>query len=192
MKLVLASASPRRLDLLKQIGITPVAVVPTNIDETPKKGELPAQLAYRLSAEKAKALEGHPDALVLAADTVVAVGRRILPKAETREEAEDCLRLLSGRQHTVYGGISLRLPNGTTRTRLVATKVRMKSLSKSERLTYLDSGEWDGKAGGYAIQGLAAIYIKSINGSYTNIVGLSVYDLMNMLRGAGFFRPAES
>ena len=186
MKLILASASPRRLDLLAQIGIIPAAVIPTNIDETPHKGELPDKLAHRLAREKALALTGHPGDLVLAADTVVAVGRRVLPKAETPEEAALCLDLLSGRSHLVHGGIALRLPDGSLKSRLITTKVIFKRLSLAEKETYIKSGEWQGKAGGYAIQGRAAAYVKSVNGSYPNIVGLSLHDIANMLEGAGF------
>lgn len=186
MRLILASASPRRLDLLGQVGIVPDSVIPTNIDETPLKGELPAKLAHRLAIQKAAALTGHDDAYILAADTVVAVGRRILPKAETPDDARLCLDLLSGRRHAVYGGIALRTPQGKIVSRLVTTRVRFKSLSESEKLNYLTSREWDGKAGGYAIQGLASAYTRDISGSYSNIVGLSLYDIALMLQGAGF------
>ena len=186
MRLILASASPRRLDLLAQIGIVPDAVIPTDIDETPLKGELPAKLAHRLALQKAAAITGHDDAFILAADTVVAVGRRILPKAETTEDAQLCLKLLSGRRHCVYGGIALRTPQGKTLSRLVTTRVRFKSLSDAEKQAYVDSREWDGKAGGYAIQGLAAGFTRDISGSYSNIVGLSLYDITHMLQGTGF------
>ncbi|MGB0719827.1 MAG: Maf family protein [Bdellovibrionales bacterium] len=188
-KLILASASPRRVDLLKQIGITPNDIIPADIDETPLKAELPRNLAMRLAKEKAQAIAaGHQNTFILAADTVVACGRRILPKAETQTEAKDCLALLSGRRHHVYGGIAIITPNGKTVTRLCDTIVQFKRLSDSEIQTYLDNGEWHGKAGGYAIQGLAASYIKSINGSYSNVVGLSLYDTMNILTGNGFFQ----
>ena len=186
MRLILASASPRRLDLLYQIGIVPDSVIPTNIDETPLKGELPAKLAHRLAIGKAAALSGPDDAYILAADTVVAVGRRILPKAETTEDVRLCLDLLSGRRHCVYGGIALRTPQGKMASRLVTTRVRFKNLSDAEKQSYIDSREWDGKAGGYAIQGLAAGFTRDINDSYSNIVGLSLYDIALMLQGAGF------
>lgn len=185
-RLILASASPRRVELLSQIGIVPNQIIPADIDETPLPKELPAQLAERLARGKAAALPPSSDALILAADTVVAVGRRILPKTEKEDEARKCLELLSGRQHRVYGGIALRLPNGTIHSRLIVTSVKMKRLSPAEIETYLASREWDGKAGGYAIQGLAGRFISSINGSYSNIVGLSLYDTMNMLEGGGF------
>lgn len=186
MRLILASASPRRLDLLAQIGIVPDAVIPADIDETPLKGELPAKLAHRLAIQKGTAIAGHDDAFILAADTVVAVGRRILPKAEAVADARLCLDLLGGRRHCVYGGIALRTPQGKILSRLVTTRVRFKSLSATEKQTYIDSREWDGKAGGYAIQGLAAGFTRDISGSYSNIVGLSLYDIGLMLQGAGF------
>lgn len=186
-KLILASASPRRRDLLKQIGITPDQIFPSSINETPRSGELPRDLALRLSIEKAEAAgKIHKECFILAADTLVACGRRILPKAETREEVEQCLKLLSGRRHHVYGGICITNPQGKTITRVVDTVVQFKTLTKKEIAQYLDSGEGIGKAGGYAIQGLAGGYIKSIRGSYSNVVGLSVYDTMNMLDGAGY------
>lgn len=185
--LILASASPRRVDLLKQVGIVPARITPADIDETPFPKELPFSLAERLAIEKAAAVPP-PDssAVTLAADTVVAVGRRILPKTETIDEARTCLELLSGRRHRVYGGIAVRLADGTTRSRLVTTTVRMKRLSSSEIDHYLQSGEWNGKAGGYAIQGLAGAYVLDIQGSYSNIVGLSLYDTMTLLEGVGF------
>ena len=185
-KLILASASPRRVDLLSQIGIVPDQIIPADIDETPLKGELPAKLAERLAREKALAIPSSPDHFILAADTVVAVGRRDLPKAESEAQARECLALLSGRSHRVYGGIALRYPDGKIVSRLVTTRVTMKRLSEGEIEAYISSGEWDGKAGGYAIQGLAGGYIHSINGSYSNIVGLSLYDSMTLLKGAGF------
>ncbi len=192
-RLILASASPRRLDLLKQAGIVPALVSPADIDETPLKGELPRELAVRLARGKAEAArtacgaqaEG---AFILAADTVVACGRRILPKAEIEAQARDCLKLLSGRRHHVYGGICLILPSGAVLTRLCDTAVKFKTLSAEDEAAYIASGEWQGKAGGYAIQGLAASFIPFIQGSYSNVVGLSVYDTVQLLAGNGFFR----
>jgi septum formation protein len=179
---ILASASPRRLALLQQIGRPPDLVVPMDIDETPRRDEPPARLAARLSAEKAAAAAGlHPEALVLAADTVVACGRRILPKAETEEEARACLDLLSGRRHRVYGGIALRTPDGKLRQRTVMTMVRFARLSDADVEAYIASGDWRGKAGGYAIQGPAGAFISAINGSYTNVVGLCAYTVRGLL-----------
>lgn len=180
-RLVLASASPRRLDLLAQIGVTPDQVVAPEIDETPLKKETPRALALRLARAKAEAVEG--DGRVLAADTVVAVGRRVLPKAETETEARACLALLTGRGHRVYTGVALK-SGGSTRTRLVETRVTFKVLTPAEIETYLASGEWKGKAGGYAAQGLAGRYITNIVGSYSNIVGLPLYETANLLEGA--------
>ncbi|MDD3020524.1 MAG: Maf family nucleotide pyrophosphatase [Alphaproteobacteria bacterium] len=184
--LVLASASPRRVDLLRQVGITPDDIKPANIDETPLPRELPQHLAERLAREKALANAPSPNQIILAADTVVAVGRRILPKAETIDQARDCLNLLSGRSHRVYGGIAVHKAEGKVISKLVTTHVKMKRLSLSDISLYLDSGEWNGKAGGYAIQGLAGAFIQSINGSYSNIVGLSLYDTLSLLEGVGF------
>jgi len=181
-RLVLASASPRRLALLAQIGVTPDEIVATNVDETPLKGETPRLHAARLARAKADAVNAG-DALVLAADTVVAVGRRILPKAETEEQARDCLALLSGRTHRVYTAIALRSPAGL-RERLVETRVSFKQLTRSEIDAYIASGEWHGKAGGYAVQGLAARYITNIIGSYSSVVGLPLYETANLLEGA--------
>lgn len=181
-RLVLASASPRRLQLLAQIGISPDEVISTDIDETPLKGETPRLLALRLAAAKAQAVKAE-GARVLAADTVVAVGRRVLPKAETEGQARACLALLSGRTHRVYTGVAL-MAGGAVRTRLVETRVTFKRLSHGEIEAYLASGEWHGKAGGYAAQGLAARYITNIIGSYSSIVGLPLYETANMLEGA--------
>lgn len=188
-KLILASASPRRVDLLAQIGIQPADIIPADIDETEFKGELPRDLALRLATEKAQAIaKDHKDCFTLGADTVVACGRRILPKTETEDETRKCLTLLSGRRHHVYGGIALIAPDGKVITRLCDTVVQFKRLSSQEIETYIKSNEWKGVAGGYAIQGLAGAYIKSLRGSYSNVVGLSLYDTMNILHGAGF-RP---
>tara|TARA_B100001778_G_scaffold327577_1_gene325842 strand:+ start:2459 stop:3040 length:582 start_codon:yes stop_codon:yes gene_type:complete len=186
-QLILASASPRRSALLETIGITPSSIQPADLNEEALKGELPPQTALRLSQEKAKAIAAkNKDVFVLAADTLVACGRRELPKAETEDQARFCLELLSGRRHCVYGGITLVTPEGKMVSRLVTTRVQFKKLSKTEIEEYIQSKEWDGKAGGYGIQGLASAYVKNINGSYTNIVGLSLYDTLNMLKGNGF------
>jgi septum formation protein len=175
MTLILASASPRRLALLQQIGRPPDMVLHADVDEAPRRGELPRQLADRLALAKAQAIAArHPDAVVLAADTVVACGRRILPKAETEREARDCLALLSGRRHRVHGGIAV-IVRGRTWQRHVETVVRVKRLTRAEIDAYIACEEWRGKAGGYAIQGRAAAFVAAINGSYTNIVGLCVY-----------------
>lgn len=182
-RLVLASASPRRLALLAQIGITPDAVIAADIDETPLKKETPRALALRLARAKAEAVQAD-DALVLAADTVVAVGRRILPKAETETEARDCLALLSGRGHRVYTGLALRVRDGSIRSRLVETRMTFKLLTTADIDAYIASDEWRGKAGGYAAQGLAARYIVSIVGSYSSVVGLPLYETANLIEGA--------
>lgn len=182
MAFILASASPRRLDLLTQINRVPDAVVPADIDETAKAGELPRQLVARLSAEKAAHVSAqHLDDVVLAADTVVACGRRIFPKPADEDEARRCLDLLSGRRHRVYGGISVRAPGGVTRDRVVVTQVTFKRLSTQERDAYVESGEWRGKAGAYAIQGRAGAFVKQLNGSYTNVVGLCLYSAESLL-----------
>lgn len=186
-KLILASASPRRVELLKQIGIVPDDIHPADIDESSYKGEHPKDLALRLATEKARAVAlKYEDAFILAADTTVACGRRLLDKTEDKEHARKCLEQLSGRRHHVYGGIALIAPDGSLRTRLVDTAVKMKRLSAAEIETYISSGEWDGKAGGYAIQGRAAAYISFISGSHSNVVGLSLYDTARLLEGAGY------
>ena len=192
-RLVLASASPRRLALLQQIGVEPDALVPAEIDETPKKTELPRSLATRLAMEKAVAAQrlvkarGELDgAFIIAADTVVSVGRRILPKCDLAAEAAQCLRLLSGRAHRVYTSVVLVTPKGAKRQKLVKTRVRFKRLSSAEMEAYLASGEWRGKAGGYAIQGLAGAFVEDINGSYSAVVGLPLVDVHRMLIGDGF------
>jgi septum formation protein len=191
--LVLASGSPRRIELLQQAGIEPDRVFPADIDETPAKAEHPRSLAKRLSkskAEKAYAAlsteDGYEGAFILAADTVVAVGRRILPKTELLDEASNCLRLLSGRSHRVYTGICLKTPSGKTRQKLVETRVRFKRLSREELESYLASGEWRGKAGGYAVQGLAGTFVVKLVGSYSNVVGLPLYETVNLLTGEGY------
>jgi septum formation protein len=192
-KLVLASGSPRRLGLLNQAGLDPDSLEPVEIDESPERGELPRTLAVRLAREKAEAsivrVRNRPDikdAYVLAADTVVAVGRRILPKPEMLEEAAACLRLLSGRTHRVYTGVCLVTPRDALRTRLVESRVRFKRLSNEDLESYLASGEWRGKAGGYAIQGLAGSFVTKLVGSYTNVVGLPLYETTTLLAGEGF------
>jgi len=180
LRLVLASASPRRLALLAQIGVTPDEVIAADVDETPLKSETPRLLALRLARAKAEAVKA-PGAIVLAADTVVAVGRRLLPKAETEQQARDCLALLSARSHRVYTGVAVRSAQGDVRERLAETRVAFKRLSGSDIDTYIASGEWRGKAGGYAVQGLAARYITSIIGSYSSVVGLPLYETAHLL-----------
>ena len=191
-RLVLASGSPRRLALLAQIGIDPDAVIPADIDETPLRSESPRSLAQRLSAEKARVAAGvaakRPElgrCLTLAADTVVCVGRRVLPKCEISDEAEACLQLLSGRAHRVYTGLTLLTLNGAARRRLVETRLRFKRLSRAEIDAYLASGEWRGKAGGYAIQGFAGAFVVRLIGSYPNVVGLPLAETAALLGGEG-------
>jgi len=191
-KLILASGSPRRLELLQQIGIQPDELCPVDADETPNRAEAPRSLAKRLAREKAEiALERSKQVLelgesyILAADTVVAVGRRILPKADTLDEASNCLRMLSGRNHRVFTGVTLVTPKGAMRHKLVETRVRFKRLSRDEIEAYLTSGEWRGKAGGYAIQGIAGAFVVKLVGSYSNVVGLPLYESMNLLVGEG-------
>lgn len=192
-QLVLASGSPRRIELLQQAGIEPDRLYPADVDETPLRAEHPRSLAKRLSREKAEkardALTREVDyagGFVLAADTVVAVGRRILPKAETSEEAMNCLALLSGRSHRVYTGVCLITPGGKLRQRLVETRLRFKRLSREDLDSYLASGEWRGKAGGYAIQGLAGSFVVKLVGSYTSVVGLPLYETLGLLSADGF------
>lgn len=186
-RLVLASASPRRLALLRQVGIVPDAVDPAEIDETPRPRERPARLAERLAGAKAAAVGArHPGAWVLAADTVVACGHRVLPKPDRPDEARACLALLSGRRHRVHGGICLLDPDGKPHLRRVDTVVAFKRLQRHEIDAYLASGEWQGKAGGYAIQGLAARFVRSVNGSYSNVVGLALFETCSLLEGSGF------
>jgi septum formation protein len=187
MRLVLASASPRRLDLLARIGVTPDAVDPADIDESVPKGELPKAHARRLAEEKAAATaERHPDALVLAADTVVAVGRRILPKVEDEATLRRCMALLSGRRHRVLTGVALYLPDGSIRSRVVETTITMKRLSYQEIDYYASHGEWRGKAGGYALQGYGEVYVRHIAGSYSNVVGLPLAETRHLLKSAGY------
>jgi septum formation protein len=192
-KLVLASGSPRRVQLINQVGIEPDSLRPTDIDETPQRGELPRACANRLARAKAQAaldlvrvddeLKG---SFILSADTVVAVGRRILPKAELLDEAAQCLRLLSGRNHRVHTAVCLVTPKEAFRQRLVETKVRFKRLSEEDIESYLASGEWRGKAGGYAAQGIASAFMVKIVGSYSNVVGLPLYETTTLLAGEGY------
>jgi septum formation protein len=185
--LVLASASPRRLDLLAQVGVAPDRVDPADIDETPQRDETPRRHALRLAVEKARAVAPRsPGAIVLAADTVVAVGRRILPKAETPEQAAYCLKLLSGRNHMVLTGVAAIAPDGREASRLVETRVQFKHLSDQEQADYLAGGEWNGKAGGYGVQGVAGGFIIDLHGSYTSVVGLPLYETLNLLTGLGY------
>ena len=193
MKLVLASASPRRLQLLERVGLTPDLLNPCDIDEFPHKRETPRALSVRLAREKAeRALEmplvrqQGPNAFVLAADTVVGLGRRILPKAETLDEVLDCLSLLSGRSHWVYSSIFLIAPGNRTSSRCVETKVRFKRLSREDIDSYIASGEWRGKAGGYAIQGRAEAFVRMLTGSYSGVMGLPLYETVHLLEGAGY------
>ena len=184
--LILASASPRRLDLLSQIGVVPDAVVPADINEDPVPGELPRPHAQRLAEEKAqKIAQTKNGRVILAADTVVAVGRRILPKSLEVSEAEDCLRLMSGRSHRVYTGVCVIDREGMSRSKVSETRLKMKRLSEVELQAYLDSGEWHGKAGGYGIQGRAGMFISHLSGSYTGVVGLPVYETSILLKAAG-------
>lgn len=188
LRLILASASPRRAELLAQIGVTPAAIAPTDIDETPLDGELPRPSAQRLASAKAAyaAQTAGDDALILAADTVVAVGRRILDKPADEAEARKHLTLLSGRRHRVTTGLALiRMSDARQWTRLVETQVKVKRLSHPEIDAYIASGEWRGKAGGYAIQGLAARFVPWIGGSYSNVVGLPLTETAGMLEAAG-------
>ncbi|MFZ5617429.1 MAG: Maf family protein [Pseudomonadota bacterium] len=186
-RLVLASASPRRLDLLAQIGVRPDAVIAAGADESVAPGELPRDYVLRVALAKAALVRAKaPDALVLAADTAVACGRRILPKAEGEADARACLELMSGRAHRVYSGVVLAGPEGSVRRRVVETRVKVDRLAEADIAAYIASGEWRGKAGGYAIQGLFAKYVVSIIGSYTNIVGLPLYETANLLKGAGW------
>jgi septum formation protein len=186
-RLVLASASPRRLDLLRQIGIEPDTVDPADIDETPLPGELPRLHAARLARLKAETVRPrHPDALILAADTVVACGRRILGKPETEAAARAFLTLLSGRRHRVIGAVVVMNPSGNISSREVVSQVLFKRLTKSEIAAYLATGEWQGKAGGYAIQGKAAAFIGWMAGSYSNVVGLPLYETAQLLTGRGY------
>lgn len=191
-RLVLASASPRRLQLLQQIGIEPDALKPADLDETPHKNEAPRALALRLAEEKARAVETMlksderlAGSYILSADTVVAVGRRVLPKPTLAEEAHQCLALLSGRSHKVFTGVAVITPQGRLRSKLVQTRVRFKQL-RHDIDAYIASGEWQGKAGGYAIQGIAGSFVVNLVGSYSSVVGLPLHETANLLQGEGY------
>jgi septum formation protein len=186
--LVLASASPRRLALLAQIGIVPDRVVAPEIDETPLRAELPRAYGLRLARAKAGAVVA-PGCLIVAADTVVAAGRRILPKAETEADARRCLVLLSGRRHRVLTAVVLAAPDGRRSERLVTSVVGFSRLTAPQLEAYLAGREWQGKAGGYAIQGHAAAFVRFLSGSYSNVVGLPLFETAQLLRGAGWLRP---
>jgi septum formation protein len=187
MRLILASASPRRLDLLARIGVKPDAVDPPHIDESVAQGERPSDHALRLAIEKAEAVAArHSQALVLAADTVVAVGRRILPKVEDEATLRECMKLLSGRRHRVLTGVAVAMPGEATRSRLVETMIAMKRLSAQEIDYYAGHGEWHGKAGGYALQGYGEVYVRHIAGSYSNVVGLPLAETRLLLKSAGY------
>jgi septum formation protein len=185
MRLVLASASPRRLELLARLGVVPDEVIPADLDETPLKGELPAVYAQRMAAQKA-AMVSAPGSLILACDTVVAAGRRILPKAEREEEARASLTLLSGRRHRVHSAVTLTDAEGQARHRLSTTIVAFKRLAEEELAAYLAGGEWRGKAGGYAIQGSAEALVRSLSGSHSGVIGLPLYETRTLLRSAGY------
>ncbi len=186
--LVLASASPRRLDLLAQIGVTPSRVAPAHINETPRRGEEPRPYVQRMAREKADAVDG-AGAFLLAADTVVAAGRRILPKAETQDQARACLTLLSGRRHRVLTAVVLVAPDGRRTERLSESVVTFCRLTPRDMDAYVASGEWEGKAGGYAIQGLGASFIRFLSGSHSNVVGLPLFETAQLLRGVGWSVP---
>ncbi len=188
LPLVLASASPRRIELLARIGVIPDRVAPTDIDETPRRDELPRQLAERLSAAKAVAAV-QPDALVLAADTVVGVGRRILGKPADEAEAARFLNFLSGRRHQVHTGVVLRRPDGHVSKRLVTTVLAFQRLTDQQIAAYVASGEWRGKAGGYALQGSAEMFVRFLSGSHSNVVGLPLFETAQLLRGCGWLKP---
>lgn len=190
VRLILASASPRRRELLARLGVPPALIDPPEIDETPRRGERPRDLALRLAEAKVSAVAPrHPEDFVLGADTVVAAGRRILPKAETREAARAALTLLSGRRHRVWSGLVLRAPGGRTARRVVESIVAFVRLTPSEIETYLESGEWQGKAGGYAIQGRAEGFVRFLSGSYSNVVGLPLFETRQLLKGLGWPGP---
>jgi septum formation protein len=188
MKLILASASPRRVELLARIGIVADAIIPADLDETPLLKEAPRAHVVRLACAKAGAISAiYPDALVLAADTVVAIGRRLLPKAETREEALACLTMLSGTNHRVTTAVAVQL-GGRAAYRAVETRLTFKRLSGQEVTRYLDSGEWQGKAGGYGIQGTAGMFCTHLIGSYEGVMGLPLYETNCLLEGFGWTR----
>lgn len=187
---VLASASPRRVELLAQIGITADTIDPADIDETPYSGEVPRQYAERMAVEKAQAVASkHKGALLLAADTVVACGRRILQKADDEAEVRQFLKLLSGRKHKVITGLALILPDGRLLKKTVVSSVTFRQLGSDDITQYINSGEWRGKAGGYAIQGLAAAYVRALSGSYSNVVGLPLFEVAGWLKAHGTTLP---
>jgi septum formation protein len=184
--LILASGSPRRVELLARLGVTPAAIDPADIDETPRKGEQPLPYAKRMAAEKAAATAlRHPRSFILAADTVVACGRRILPKAESEVQARDCLTLISGRRHRVHSAVTLIAADGSARHRVSTTVLTFKRLGDAEIDAYLASGEWSGKAGGYAIQGRAEAFVKALSGSHSGVMGLPLYETRALLLSAG-------
>ncbi|MTI10503.1 Maf family protein [Curvivirga aplysinae] len=188
-KFILASSSPRRKELLAQIGVEIDGIIPADIDETPQDRESPRELALRLAESKAQAVQDRDEAkghFILAADTVVGLGHRILPKAEDEQTARDCLDLMSGRRNQVYSGVAIVAPDGEMVSRVVKSQVGFKRLTQNEINAYIRSGEWDGKAGGYGVQGLAAAYIKFLSGSYTNVVGLPLFETSQMLQGLGY------
>jgi len=192
-RLVLASASPRRLELLRQIGLQPHSIIAAEMDETPRRNETPPQLAQRLARRKmAQVYDGNPGHYVLGADTVVAVGRRILPKPIDGGAARRCLELLSGRRHHVYTAVAATAPGGPERIRLVDSVVAFKRLTPGEIEWYLASGEWRGKAGGYAIQGRAGRFVRFLRGSYSNVVGLPLFETANLLESLGYPVPGNS
>ncbi|MEM8696541.1 MAG: nucleoside triphosphate pyrophosphatase [Pseudomonadota bacterium] len=187
MPLILASASPRRKELLARIGVEPDAIDPGDIDETPRPRELPRDYAIRMAAEKAAAVAPrHTGSLVLAADTVVAAGRRILPKTEEEREARDCLALLSGRRHRVLSAVTLVDVEGRARHKLSTTIVTFKRLTDSEITAYIARGEWRGKAGGYAIQGFAEAWVRFLSGSHSGVIGLPLYETRTLLESDGY------
>lgn len=186
-RLILASASPRRLSLLESVGVRPDAVLPSDVDETERPGELARDYVLRVARDKAQvAAARETGAVILAADTAVAVGRRILPKTETEDQARDCLDLLSGRAHRVFTGVVVAGPTGAVSERVVETRVKVRRLDEAAIGDYLASGEWRGKAGGYAIQGRFAAHVIAIVGSHPNVIGLPLYETMNLLAGAGW------
>lgn len=191
--LVLASGSPRRAELIGRLGIALAAIDPADIDETPRRGELPAPYAARVAAEKAMLVAvRHPGSAVLGADTVVAAGRRILPKAEKEEEARSCLRLLSGRRHRVYSAVTLIDAGGMARHRLSTSVVRFKRLTEAEIEGYLDGGDWRGKAGAYAIQGYAESWVAMLTGSHSGVMGLPLFETRALLSAAGLLSPRDA
>jgi septum formation protein len=183
---ILASASPRRLELLARLGVTPAAIDPAHIDETPRKGELPLPYARRMAAEKASAIApAHPGAVILAADTVVACGRRILPKADSEADARACLTLLSGRRHRVHSAVTVIDAEGRARHRVSTSILAFKRLGAAEIDAYVAGGEWRGKAGGYAVQGYAEAFVRSLSGSHSGVMGLPLYETRALLAAAG-------